>query len=701
MRYSACLTIALYGLLATQAPATADENATRSVTLFEDGFSRYPPGPLSAPLGKLNGAIQEYHYLAHRGVELGPWANAICHIDAWVAGEQDGHSYLEQHLAPSHQDMVPQLFAPLFITGEPEWRDYTVEVSVCPLSTTEFAGVVFRYHTNRHHIVFSIQDGTTARLAKRLPLEQKFRVCSWQELGTAEFPYETNRYYRLRVENDGPEIRAYIDDKLVLTARDDDLAGGKVGLSANTPARYQDFRVTVTPPTAKAIAADVDERNDELARLRAANPAPKLWKKFATPKFGAGRNVRFGDLDGDGRIDMLIGQNVPKVVGDAAVEISCLTAVTLDGEVLWQMGRPDPRNGLLTCDTPFQIHDLDGDGANDVVLCKDFKLQVLDGRIGKVKQASDLPKITGYPDIPQAGPRNWPYERANGDSIAFFNFSGNAGRREILVKDRYWNFWTFDRNLKQLWHGQGSTGHYPFAYADPETGRDLLAVGYSLWNGDGRQLWSNDQRLQQHADSVFVGNITGNPDAAPMVYYCASDEGIIVLDEHGVIRRRYRVGHAQTACVGDFRTELPGLEYAAINFWRNPGIMTMLDSRGELLQQDEPIHSGCPMLPVNWRGDGQEFILLSGNVREGGLVDGHFRRVVMFPNDGHPDLCAAVLNLTGDARDEIILWDQEEVWIYTQDQEFTGERIYAPIRNPRYNESNYRVSVSWPGWKEL
>jgi len=44
------------------------------------------------------------------------------------------------------------------------------------------------------------------------------------------------------------------------------------------------------------------------------------------------------------------------------------------------------------------------------------------------------------------------------------------------------------------------------------------------------------------------------------------------------------------------------------------------------------------MLPVNWRGNGQEFVLLSGNVREGGMIDGHLRRVVMFPDDGHPDL---------------------------------------------------------------
>ncbi len=38
------------------------------VELFKDDFSRFAPGMLSAPLGQLNGAIQEYHYIEHRGV---------------------------------------------------------------------------------------------------------------------------------------------------------------------------------------------------------------------------------------------------------------------------------------------------------------------------------------------------------------------------------------------------------------------------------------------------------------------------------------------------------------------------------------------------------------------------------------------------------------------------------------------------------
>jgi hypothetical protein len=104
---------------------------------------------------------------------------------------------------------------------------------------------------------------------------------------------------------------------------------------------------------------------------------------------------------------------------------------------------------------------------------------------------------------------------------------------------------------------------------------------------------------------------------------------------------------------------------------------------------------------VNWRGDGTEFALLSGNIREGGMVDGQLRRVVMFPDDGHPDLAYHVANVTGDERDEIILWDQQRVWIYTQDRPFTGKRIYTPQRNPSYNDSNYRANVSLPGWKAL
>ena len=43
----------------------------------------------------------------------------------------------------------------------------------------------------------------------------------------------------------------------------------------------------------------------------------------------------------------------------------------------------------------------------------------LDKRGPKLKNSTPLPKIEGYPDVPQAAPRNWPHERVNGDSLAF------------------------------------------------------------------------------------------------------------------------------------------------------------------------------------------------------------------------------------------------------------------------------------------
>ena len=659
--------------------------------LFRDDFSSFSPGSLTHPIGQLNGAIQEYHYLANRGVPLGPWANAICHLDAWIAGDEEGSPYLEQHLVNEQA----ALMNPIFVVGNPEWNDYTVEVNLKPLSLLDMAGVVFRYHTNRHYYLFALTGGKSARLAVRLPIEKKLRVAEWRELGRADFPYDSKRYYALKVEGSGSHIKAFVDGQMLLEATDDELMKGKAGITANIPARFQDFRVHAATGIKTRIVERIRARDAELERLRADNPQPKLWKKFSTPRFGAGRSARFGDLDGDGQLEMLIAQNIPRVSGDAHDQISCLTAVTLEGKVLWQSGRPDPRNILLTNDLPLQVHDVDGDGQNEVVTIRDFKLQILEGRTGKLKRWTWMPT-----EEPAASGARPPYQFENGDSIAFLNVSGNQHRHDILVKDRYKSFWIFNSNLEILWHGKGQTGHFPYPFDVDGDGFDELLIGYSLWDHDGRQLWSHDEELHDHADAVFMGNLTGDVNAEPRAYVSGSDEGLLVFDKRGAILKHLRVGHAQSGSIGKFRPDLPGLQYMTVNFWKNPGIVTLFDADGNMLIQEEPIQSACSMLPVNWRGDGQDFVLLSGNVREGGMIDGYMKRTVMFPDDGHPDLCAAVADVTGDARDEVILWDQNSVWIYTQNRAFTGKRIYTPTRNPHYNESNYRANALLPGWRE-
>jgi hypothetical protein len=680
------VTALAFGLAATPKPKVAAP--CTPADLFNDDFSRFPPGPLSAPVGQLNGAIQEYHYLPHRGVPLGPWANAIVHLDPWVVSDEEGKPYIEQNLVYE----LPAQSQPLFITGDNEWSDVTLEARMRPLNLSDAVGLVLRYKHNRDFLYFSLTSGKTARLTERLPLENTFRVANDHELASAPFPYDSKKYYGIRIEDRGGQVRVLIDDKPVVEAAVPAGGKGKTGLFARVPARYQDFRVSTCADTKAAIDQRVRAREDELAKLRADNPQPKLWKKLDTPQFGAGRNVRFGDLDGDGRPEMLIAQNIPRVRGDSFDHISALTALTLDGKVLWQLGKPDPRNTLLTNDSPFQIHDLDGDGKNDVVMIRDFKLQVLDGATGKVKSWAWMP---GFNEDKA------PYELQNGDALWFADFSGRGARREIVVKDRYKRFWVFDDKLQKLFEGETNTGHFGFPVDTDGDKREELLIGYSLWSPTGQRIWDRDDVLDDHADGVAFGNFSGDPSAPPRAYMVGSDEGLVVADTKGTILKHQRVGHAQNLTIAKLRPEMPGLQLLTVNFWKNPGIVSLFDPEGNLLQQEQLVFSGSELLPVNWRGDGQELALLSGNVREGGMIDGHLRRVVMFPDDGHPDMAAHVIDLTGDGRDEIVLWDPQRIWIYTQDRPFSGPKIYAPTRNPWYNDSNYRAQVSLPGWKDV
>ena len=115
-----------------------------------------------------------------------------------------------------------------------------------------------------------------------------------------------------------------------------------------------------------------------------------------------------------------------------------------------------------------------------------------------------------------------------------------------------------------------------------------------------------------------------------------------------------------------------------------------------MLWSDEPSTNGNVITPVNWTGDGQDLILLNANVKLGGMIDGCNRRVVTFPDDGHPELCAEVIDLTGDCRDEVVVWDEKMLYIYTQENTIEGRDIYCPRKYPHYNASNYRGEYSYP-----
>ena len=230
-------------------------------------------------------------------------------------------------------------------------------------------------------------------------------------------------------------------------------------------------------------------------RLQAANPKPVVWKKFSTMGFGVGRNLRFGDLDGDGQIDVLVGQVLHHGPSDRYSEMSCLTAMTFDGKMLWRIGAPDNWKDHLTNDVAFQIHDLDHDGHNEVVYCQNFEIIVADGATGKTKYKAPTPLTD------RAGSR---YARILGDCLYFCDLRGRGYAGDIIIKDRYWQVWALTDRLQPLWTGKCTTGHYPFAYDVDGDGKDELAVGYTLFDDDGRKLWSLDKQISDHCDGVAI-----------------------------------------------------------------------------------------------------------------------------------------------------------------------------------------------------
>ena len=162
------------------------------------------------------------------------------------------------------------------------------------------------------------------------------------------------------------------------------------------------------------------------------------------------------------------------------------------------------------------------------------------------------------------------------------------------------------------------------------------------------------------------------------------------------ILKHHYLGHVQNPAIADFRPDLPGLEALSINFWGNQGIVHFYSADGDLYHDFEPCQHGSMCLPINWTGKPGEFWILSANVEEGGMFDGWGRRVVLFPADGHPDMCNAVLDITGDSREEVVVWDPSEMWIYTQSDNPLPSLDLVTEKNPLYNQSNYLTSVSLP-----
>lgn len=647
--------------------------------VFEDRFGQFPVGDLFFDYT----AVGEYHCLDPSPLP-GGWVEATNHTSWGQLGNwqiiQDGDRKVLQ------QARLREAGMPMLSAGDFGWQNYVAEAAVRLLSPRTEAGLLLRYGNNRTHYSLRLGGDGRVRLVRRQHEDKA-------TLAEGRWRPDCERYHSLRMQVQGAQLRAWLDGQPLFAVTDAAIPRGGIGLIATGPARFG--RVAVEADEAEMARLEAEDRHDraETEAAAARQPRPVLWRTIATPEFGTGRHVRFGDLDGDGRLELVLAQYTAMLNGGDFAFLSCLTAIDLDGNVRWQWGEPHRGHGVIPADLCFQIHDLDGDGKQEVVCCRDFQICVLDGATGELKYSAPTP---------EPGPMaTWLPEdtlfRIPGDSLCFADLRGLGQRRDVLVKDRYSNVTAYDDRLQRLWRVHANTGHFP-AVADLDgDGCDEVMVGFTLVDQDGRELWRIE--VEDHQDAIAIAPI--DPEVqGPLIALAAGEGGTVVCDPQGRVRWRDRTGHVQRLTAARVREDVPGLQIITKTFWGNPDIICLYDARGRRLESLELSGGGAVLSPVNWAGDGVELLLTSGSLRLGGMLDGRLRRVVSFPDDGHPTLCAEALDLCGDPRDEIVLWDLDRIWIYTQDQPPPEGKVYRPRRQPHYNMSDYRAEVSVPAWEE-
>ena len=665
----------------------------KNVVLSNEDFQDFPIGEF--PYDRDHTAMGEYQYVVANGYH-GNWVDMVCNSSyngtgpTWLITERDGRHFMESMRIEKNR---PHRMFPTLETGKHQWKDYEVSVSVRRLSQKGMAGLVFSMNHSIDTLVFYLDGKDKAAVAYR----HKEEV---QVLKEVSFPHGCDQEYRLKVDCDGRIAKVYVDDQELFRVEDDLVArGGKVGISADCPSRFADFKVCVSEKTKQEIeVAELAVKETETEEMK-KHPKMKLWKKIDLKNFGTSRQIRFGHLTGTDEWYVVLAQMQKRVSRDAYGFISCLTAIDLEGNVLWQLGEPSDKTeelGKVSADMAFQVYDIDGDGRDEVIVGWDFEIRILDGRTGTIKKSAKTP----FSDDDDADLIGVPYqiyafERINPDGIRICNFRGKERPADILIKDRYCRIYALDEDLNVMWKFKSptNTGHCPLPIDIDGDGKDELLVGYKLLDSDGQMLWSYPIS-EDHTDEIVAGKWMPGEDEGH--FACVSGtEGFFIGDFYGNIVARDMVGHAQRVSIANYCPEREGREIVVTNFWGHQGVIFLYDCYGNQIWEMENEMNGNILAPVNWDGDGTELILTNADAKKGGLLNGRGVRAVEFPDDGHPVLCCESLDLTGDERDELVVWDYHSMYIYTQD-DCPKEQTYHPVQFPIYNASNYRGEYSYP-----
>lgn len=356
------------------------------------------------------------------------------------------------------------------------------------------------------------------------------------------------------------------------------------------------------------------------------------WKRIVLDEDAGGHWVVTGDLDGDGQVDIVSCENVNK---NDVHYTSTAVAQRLDGSVLWRWGNPAAGRKKWHHDVACQIHDWDGDGRNEVILCTQGRLVALDGRTGREIRSFQIPG--------QAS-----------DCLVFADLSGRGHATDILVKTRYSQIWAYNQTGKLLWTSKNPggfrTAHQPRPMDLDGDGRDEIMAGYALLNADGSVRWTYQSKAvnqaRGHLDCARLFSMDQKPGSRRIVLTCCGADNIACIDGQGRILWEKSGHHFESIQVGTVVPDAPAPQILVDIDHRPRGEspLWLLDADGRHLgtiMSDYCRHHAL----LDWTGDGCCDILIADGR---GVFNGRGKRIATFDTGGKRGIAMQLGDMTGD-----------------------------------------------------
>ena len=268
--------------------------------------------------------------------------------------------------------------------------------------------------------------------------------------------------------------------------------------------------------------------------------------------------MRLGDIDGDGELEAVWFQardcHIPRMSAGGyrhEKQVHCVTAMKLDGDVMWQEGAPLGTGYWAVHGVGAAVADIDANGQAEVVYVTEREgrsyLRILEGNRGYFRKEVE----TGPNCV-----------------LQLCDIRGLGAKRDILVSTYVNPIYIYADDLTCLWncHFYGGAGH-SHAFADVTgDGKDECFIGYCCVKASGLKLWwrpDMEPHLEEmtrapHVDSIQIHDINGDGRREELLI---AGQDLVVLDAAtGEDRWVFHGTHIQTAAVGKFLPDREGLQ---------------------------------------------------------------------------------------------------------------------------------------------